>query len=91
MLSSLKEAAAAAGKPEWGHGGPTDAGSYNSWPEDTIFFRRENGGWSTEYGDFFLSWYSWMLLEHGDRVLAGAASVFSASPVAISVKVAGIH
>jgi beta-amylase len=91
MLSSLKAAAAAAGKPEWGHGGPTDAGSYNNWPEDTIFFRRENGGWSTEYGDFFLSWYSRMLLEHGDRVLTGATSVFSASPVEISVKVAGIH
>ncbi|RLN41021.1 beta-amylase 1, chloroplastic-like [Panicum miliaceum] len=91
MLSSLKAAAEAAGKPDWGHGGPTDAGSYNNWPEDTIFFRRENGGWSTEYGDFFLSWYSRMLLEHGDRVLTGATSVFSASSVEISVKVAGIH
>ncbi|RCV42618.1 hypothetical protein SETIT_9G229700v2 [Setaria italica] len=91
MLSSLKAAAEAAGKPEWGHGGPTDAGSYNNWPEDTIFFRRENGGWSTEYGDFFLSWYSQMLMEHGDRILTGASSVFSASPVEVSVKVAGIH
>ncbi|TKV93488.2 hypothetical protein SEVIR_9G229200v4 [Setaria viridis] len=91
MLSSLKAAAEAAGKPEWGHGGPTDAGSYNNWPEDTIFFRRENGGWSTEYGDFFLSWYSQMLMEHGDRILTGASSVFSASPVVVSVKVAGIH
>ncbi|CAN6304942.1 unnamed protein product [Urochloa humidicola] len=91
MLSSLKAAAEAAGKPEWGHGGPTDAGSYNNWPEDTLFFRRENGGWSSEYGDFFLSWYSQMLLEHGDRILTGATSVFSASPVEVSVKVAGIH
>ncbi|CAL4917074.1 unnamed protein product [Urochloa decumbens] len=91
MLSSLKAAAEAAGKPEWGHGGPTDAGSYNNWPEDTLFFRRENGGWSTEYGDFFLSWYSQMLLEHGDRILTGASSVFSSSPVEVSVKVAGIH
>ncbi|CAN6282920.1 unnamed protein product [Urochloa humidicola] len=91
MLSSLKAAAEAAGKPEWGHGGPTDAGSYNNWPEDTLFFRRENGGWSSEYGDFFLSWYSQMLLEHGDRILTSATSVFSASPVEVSVKVAGIH
>ncbi|CAL4933710.1 unnamed protein product [Urochloa decumbens] len=91
MLSSLKAAAEAAGKPEWGHGGPTDAGSYNNWPEDTLFFRRENGGWSSEYGDFFLSWYSQMLLEHGDRILTGASSVFSSSPVEVSVKVAGIH
>lgn len=91
MLSSLKVAAEAAGKPEWGYGGPTDAGGYNNWPEDTVFFRRENGGWSTEYGDFFLSWYSQMLLEHGDRILSGATSVFAAAPVEISVKVAGIH
>ncbi|KAF8672714.1 hypothetical protein HU200_049410 [Digitaria exilis] len=93
MLSSLKAAAEAAGKPEWGNGGPTDAGSYNNWPEDTIFFRRENGGWSSEYGAFFLSWYSQMLLDHGDRILTGATSVFSstASPVEVSVKVAGIH
>nr|CAB3494492.1 unnamed protein product [Digitaria exilis] len=92
MLSRLKAAAEAAGKPEWGHGGPTDAGSYNNWPEDTIFFRRENGGWSSEYGAFFLSWYSQMLLDHGDRILTGATSVFSsASPVEVSVKVAGIH
>ncbi|OEL14559.1 Beta-amylase 1, chloroplastic [Dichanthelium oligosanthes] len=91
MHSSLKAAAEAAGKPEWGHGGPTDAGSYNNWPEDTIFFRGENGGWNTAYGDFFLSWYSQMLQEHGDRILTSATSVFSASPVEISVKVAGIH
>ncbi|KAL6883223.1 hypothetical protein ACP4OV_010637 [Aristida adscensionis] len=91
MRSSLRAAAEARGKPEWGHGAPTDAGGYHSWPEDTLFFKSDNGGWSTEYGDFFLSWYSRMLLEHGDRVLAGAAAVFGAAPVEVSVKVAGIH
>ncbi|GJN20800.1 hypothetical protein PR202_gb08222 [Eleusine coracana subsp. coracana] len=92
MLSSLKAAAEAAGKPEWGHGAPTDAGGYHSWPEDTLFFKRDNGGWSTEYGDFFLSWYSQMLIDHGDRVLTGATSVYSGTPgVEVSVKVAGIH
>uniref|UniRef100_A0A0D9XKE2 Beta-amylase n=1 Tax=Leersia perrieri TaxID=77586 RepID=A0A0D9XKE2_9ORYZ len=92
MRASLKAAAEATGKPEWGHGGPTDAGGYNSWPEDTVFFRADGGGWSTEYGDFFLSWYSQMLLDHGDRVLSGATSVFDdATGVKISVKVAGIH
>ncbi|KAG8091865.1 hypothetical protein GUJ93_ZPchr0012g20221 [Zizania palustris] len=94
MRDSLKAAAAAAGKSEWGHGGPTDAGGYNNWPEDTLFFRQDGGGWSTEYGEFFLSWYSQMLLEHGERVLSGATSVFGdAAPggVKISAKVAGIH
>ncbi|ONL93540.1 beta amylase2 [Zea mays] len=57
MLSSLKAAAEAVGKPEWGNAGPGDSGSYKDWPEDTGFFRRE-GGWSTEYGEFFMSWYS---------------------------------
>ncbi|MQM23167.1 hypothetical protein Taro_056230 [Colocasia esculenta] len=91
MLSSLKAAAAATGKPEWGHTGPTDAGGYNNWPEDTPFFRR-GGGWSGPYGEFFLSWYSQMLLEHGERVLSAASAVFREIPgVKISVKVAGIH
>lgn len=90
MLSSLKAAAEAAGKPEWGLGGPSDAGSYNNWPEDTPFFRRE-GGWNGPYGEFFLTWYSQILLEHGERVLSAATSVFNGAGVKISVKVAGIH
>jgi len=90
MISSLRAAAEAAGKPEWGSGGPTDAGSYNNWPEDTRFFCRE-GGWNGPYGDFFLGWYSEMLLGHGERVLSSASSVFTDTGVKISVKVAGIH
>ncbi|CAA0807136.1 Beta-amylase 1- chloroplastic [Striga hermonthica] len=45
MISSLRAAAEAIDKPEWGHTGPTDAGHYNNWPEDTNFFRKEGGGW----------------------------------------------
>ncbi|KAI7730763.1 hypothetical protein M8C21_008050 [Ambrosia artemisiifolia] len=91
MLSSLKAAAENYGKPEWGSTGPTDAGEYNNWPEDTNFFKKEDGGWNSEYGEFFLSWYSQMLLEHGDRILASATSIFENRGVKISVKVAGIH
>ncbi|OAY64590.1 Beta-amylase 1, chloroplastic [Ananas comosus] len=91
MLSSLRAAAEAAGKPEWGQGGPTDAGGYNSWPEETPFFRRE-GGWDGPYGDFFLSWYSQLLLDHGERVLSAAAAAFAGrGGTKLSVKVAGIH
>ncbi|XP_077252760.1 beta-amylase 1, chloroplastic-like [Tasmannia lanceolata] len=90
MRSSLKAAAESAGKPEWGNGGPTDAGHYNNWPEDTPFFRRE-GGWDTPYGEFFLTWYSQLLLDHGERILNSAESIFRESLVKISVKVAGIH
>ncbi|KAJ6794586.1 beta-amylase [Iris pallida] len=90
MISSLRAAAESVGKPEWGHGGPTDAGGYNNWPEDTPFFCRD-GGWNSPYGEFFLSWYSEMLIGHGERVLSSASSVFSDTGVKISVKVAGIH
>ncbi|XP_038876128.1 beta-amylase 1, chloroplastic-like [Benincasa hispida] len=91
MLSSLKAAANAAGKPEWGLSGPTDAGHYNNWPEDTWFFKKEGGGWNSSYGEFFLSWYSQILLEHGDMILSHASSIFKPSNVKISVKIAGIH
>ncbi|KAF9609806.1 hypothetical protein IFM89_018660 [Coptis chinensis] len=91
MRSSLKAAAEASGNPKWGSSGPTDAGHYNNWPEDTQFFRRENGGWDSPYGKFFLSWYSQMLLDHGERILSSVQSIFEATGVKISVKVAGIH
>ncbi|XP_022760421.1 beta-amylase 1, chloroplastic-like [Durio zibethinus] len=91
MLSSLKGAAEAAGKPEWGSTGPTDAGHYNNWPEDAPFFKKEGGGWNSTYGEFFLSWYSRMLLDHGERILSSATSIFEGAGVKISVKVAGIH
>ncbi|KAL2506492.1 Beta-amylase 1 [Abeliophyllum distichum] len=91
MLSSLKAAAEAYGKPEWGSTGPTDAGHYNNWPDDTNFFRKEGGGWNTQYGEFFLSWYSQMLLDHGERILQSAKSIFEDKGVKISVKIAGIH
>eukprot|EP01018_Ginkgo_biloba_P019871 Gb_08421 [translate_table: standard] len=90
MLASLKSAAETAGKKEWGYGGPSDAGHYNNWPEDTSFFRRE-GGWNSPYGEFFLQWYSRMLLDHGERILTAAESIFHGTGAKLSGKVAGIH
>ncbi|OIT01101.1 PREDICTED: beta-amylase 1, chloroplastic-like [Nicotiana attenuata] len=91
MLSSLKTAAEEAGKPEWGYTGPTDAGEYNNWPEDTTFFKKESGGWDCPYGEFFLTWYSQMLLDHGERILQSTKAIFENKGIKISVKVAGIH
>ncbi|CAN6547648.1 unnamed protein product [Malus baccata var. baccata] len=91
ILGGLKAAAEAAGKPQWGSTGPTDAGHYNNWPEDTPFFRKDGGGWNSTYGEFFLGWYSQMLLDHGERILTSAKSIFEEAGVKISVKVAGIH
>ncbi|KAH6816123.1 beta-amylase 1 [Perilla frutescens var. frutescens] len=91
MLSSLKAAAEAVGKSEWGNTGPTDAGQYNNWPEDTNFFKKEGGGWNGPYGEFFLSWYSELLIAHGERIVQSAKNIFENKGVKISVKVAGIH
>ncbi|XP_031482039.1 beta-amylase 1, chloroplastic-like [Nymphaea colorata] len=90
MVSSLRAAAEAIGKPEWGHGGPSDAGHYNNWPEDTPFFRKE-GGWNSPYGEFFLSWYSQLLLNHGERILSSAEAIFRGTGARLSAKIAGIH
>ncbi|WIA31402.1 hypothetical protein OEZ86_002301 [Tetradesmus obliquus] len=74
-LASLAAAAAAAGRPEWGYAGPHDSGGYNSSPGDTGFFA-PGGSWDTEYGSFFLNWYSSCLLQHGERLLQLANHVF---------------
>ncbi|CAI8589089.1 unnamed protein product [Vicia faba] len=90
MRSSLEASAAAIGKKEWGTSGPHDSGQYNQYPEDTGFFKRE-GTWNTEYGDFFLDWYSSKLVEHGEKILVSAKSVFQTTGAKLSAKIAGIH
>lgn len=90
MRASLKAAAEAKGKSDWGRSGPHDAGQYNQFPEDTGFFRRD-GTWNSEYAEFFLEWYSGKLLEHGDRILAAAKGIFQETGAKLSGKVAGIH
>ena len=57
--------------------GPHDCGNYNSPAWETDFFVSSGGSWNTEYGHFFLSWYSNMLLQHADRVLAAATQALN--------------
>ncbi|KAL9681779.1 hypothetical protein QQ045_013567 [Rhodiola kirilowii] len=90
MKSSLQASADVIGKSDWGRNGPHDSGNYNQFPDDTGFFRRD-GTWNTEYGKFFLEWYSGKLLEHGERILAAAEGIFQGSGAKLSGKVAGIH
>ncbi|PKI46932.1 hypothetical protein CRG98_032743 [Punica granatum] len=90
MRASLQASAEAIGQKDWGRSGPHDSGHYNQFPEDTGFFRRD-GTWNTEYGKFFLEWYSSKLLEHGDRILAAASGIFQGTGAKLSGKVAGIH
>lgn len=90
MIASLEASADAIGKRDWGRSGPHDSGQYNQYPEDTGFFKRE-GTWNTEYGNFFLDWYSTKLVEHGEKILVSAKNIFQTSEVKLSAKIAGIH
>jgi len=91
MLADLKQAAKNAGHPEWGNGGPNNAGDYNSHPGDTGFFGGGNDNYQSAYGRFFLNWYSGQLMQHGDDILRQASSVFSTYGVQIAAKISGIH
>lgn len=93
-LGNLARAGSEAGHIEWGGAGPHDAGGYNNLPHETGFFRAQHGSWDSEYGQFFLSWYSGELVEHGDRMLRCARSVFEDECVecpTIAIKCAGVH
>ncbi|CAK9134411.1 unnamed protein product [Ilex paraguariensis] len=87
LMKSLKKAAEARGHSFWGKG-PDNAGSYNSRPHDTRFFC-DGGDYDGYYGRFFLNWYSQVLIDHGDRVLALANLAFEDTPIA--TKLSGIH
>ncbi|KAK8703201.1 hypothetical protein V6N13_021527 [Hibiscus sabdariffa] len=90
MRASLEAAAAAMGKKEWGTRGPHDSGHYKQFPDETGFFRKD-GTWNTEYGQFFLEWYSGKLLDHGDKLLSAAKGTFHGTGAKLSGKIAGIH
>ncbi|CAA0842585.1 Beta-amylase 2- chloroplastic [Striga hermonthica] len=87
LMKSLKKAAEVRGHSFWGEG-PDNASSYNSKPHGTQFFR-DGGDYDSYYGRFFLNWYSQVLIDHGDRVLALANLAFEGTPIA--AKLSGIH
>lgn len=87
LMKSLSKAAEVRGHSFWGRG-PENAGSYNSAPHEIGFFR-DGGDYDSYYGRFFLNWYSQVLIDHGDRVLALANLAFEGT--GISAKLSGIH
>ncbi|CAI0550475.1 unnamed protein product [Linum tenue] len=89
LAADFKEAAAKAGHPEWEL--PDDAGEYNSRPDQTAFFRSNNGTYLTEKGKFFLTWYSTKLLLHGDEIIDEANKAFLGCKLKLAAKVSGIH
>lgn len=82
-MKSLEKAAEVRGHAFWGRG-PDNAGSYNDKPHETRFFC-DGGDYDSYYGRFFLNWYSRVLVDHGDRVLALANLAFEGTPVAAKV------
>jgi len=77
MLQMLREAANNASRPEWG-APPSNAGGYKDRPENTAFFsNNQPDNWDSEYGRFFLDWYSSVLIEHGRKVLQVATSALA--------------
>ena len=75
-LASLAAAAAAAGRPEWGYGGPHDAPRYNDAPSDAGFTAPYGGSWASDYGRFFAEWYAGQLVAHAERLAGVAVAVF---------------
>lgn len=43
---------------------------------DAPFFTNGNDNYASDYGRFFLTWYSNKLIQHGDDILAAARGVF---------------
>ncbi|XVE58110.1 hypothetical protein DITRI_Ditri04bG0143800 [Diplodiscus trichospermus] len=91
MLASLAASARDIGIPGWGERGPIDAGTLLLDPERTDFFRSVSGTWNTPYGNFFLQWYSGMLLLHGERICKEAKAIFLGIDINTSAKLAGIY
>lgn len=90
MLASQNACAGEIGMREWANGGPIGASNLMHNPESTEFFRSD-GSWNTPYGEFFLKWYSGMLLLHGERICKEAETIFRGFEVNLTGKVAGIH
>ncbi|KAG8382539.1 hypothetical protein BUALT_Bualt05G0087900 [Buddleja alternifolia] len=90
MLASLNASARRIGMREWGNGGPIDTSNLMQNPENTEFFKTD-GSWKTPYGEFFLGWYSEMLLSHGERICREAETIFRGEKVNMLGKIAGVH
>ncbi|XWS09670.1 hypothetical protein CRYUN_Cryun39dG0009000 [Craigia yunnanensis] len=97
MMEDLKMAACREGKPQWGDGGPQNAGCYNSLPSGVPFFEEGQESFLSDYGRFFLEWYSGRLICHADAILAKAAKILKKfqeneqTSVMLVAKIGGIY
>lgn len=97
MMEDLKMAACQEGKPQWGERGPQNAGCYNSLPSGVPFFEEGHESFISDYGHFFLEWYSGRLICHADAILAKAASILrkyqenKQTSVVLVAKIGGVY
>ncbi|KAJ7960931.1 Beta-amylase [Quillaja saponaria] len=75
LMEDLKMAALQEGKPHWGDRGPQNTCCYDSLPSEVPFFEEGGEGFQSDYGCFFLEWYSGSLIRHADAILAKAANL----------------
>ncbi|CAI9283479.1 unnamed protein product [Lactuca saligna] len=75
MMEDLRSVAWQEGKPDWANKGPPNVGDYNSLPTDVPFFEDGDGSFLSDYGHFFLEWYSDRLVRHADDILGVAANL----------------
>ena len=89
-VTAFANYSASNGHPEW-NAPPSNAGGYNDrLGPNTPFFN--DGGYNSDYGRWFLEWYSDALLAHGYEILSSARkSVPASSGCDVTAKVAGIH
>ncbi|KAL2551086.1 Beta-amylase 1 [Forsythia ovata] len=90
MLASLNAHAWKRGMHEWANAGPIGASNLLQNLENTDFFRTD-GSWKTPYGEFFLEWYSGMLLLHGERICKEVKAILRGTEVNMSGKVGGMY
>ncbi|GAV68812.1 Glyco_hydro_14 domain-containing protein [Cephalotus follicularis] len=97
MMEDLKMAAHKEGQPQWGDRGPHNAGCYNSLPSGVPFFEEGQESFLSNYGRFFLEWYSGRLISHADAILAKAADalkncqVNKQTSVILVAKIGGVY
>jgi len=76
LLSEYSDFASKAGHGEWGTPPNGSAGTYDTVPSNTTFFKA--GGdytFQSDYGQFFLNWYSNRLVRHGQAILGNAVAI----------------
>jgi beta-amylase len=85
----LKEAAEAAGHPEWGHS-PTNGGGQNVRPGGAEFWTNSPNGWNGEYGKWYIKWYHDVLVKHVFDYCKAMREGFGPD-IRIVGKLAGLH